>query len=106
MPYDDPDSTDPMTLCGVEFPTADDGAVRAMAECFIEEYARMGFDDERLLRLFTTPGFAGPNLALEALGEDAIRALIAEQLRGRRAAPSRVAMERRAGGAIGLPVLE
>lgn len=106
MPYDDPDATDPMTLIGVECPAADDGAVREMAECFVEEYVRMGFDEERLLRMFTTRGFAGPALALQTLGEDAIKAMIAEQLQGRSAAPSRIVVEQRAGGAIGLPVLD
>lgn len=106
MPYDDPDPTDPMTLHGVECPTADDAAMREMAECFIEEFARMGFDEDRLMRMFTANGYAGPNLALRTLGEHTIRSMIAEQMGDRRQAPSRVAMEPKACGSIGLPVLD
>lgn len=105
MPYDDPDPTDPMTLVGVECPTADEGAMRVMAECFIEEYVRLGFDEERLLRLFRTRGYAGPNLAWQALGEEAIRAMIAEQLDCRRTAPPRLDVVS-AGYGFTLPVLE
>jgi hypothetical protein len=106
MPYDDPDPTDPMTLHGVECPTEDDEAVREMAECFIEEFARMGFDEDRLMRMFTVNGYAGPNLALRTLGENVIRSMISEQLGVRRQAPSRVEVNTRACGSIGLPVLD
>ncbi len=105
MPYDDPDPTDPMTLVGVVCPTADEGAMREMAECFIEEYVRLGFDEARLLRLFRTQGFAGPNMAWQTLGEEAIRAMIAEQLGCRRTAPSRLDVVSADGG-FTLPVLE
>ncbi|MBI4717444.1 MAG: hypothetical protein HY763_06545 [Planctomycetes bacterium] len=80
MPFDDPDFTDPMTLHGVVVETEDDQAMRTMAECFIEEYARLGFEASRILRLFRTPGYAGPNMALHALGEPVISELIGECL--------------------------
>jgi len=79
MPHDDPDPTDPMTLHGVMM---EDGhappldAVRDMAECFIDEYARLGFDADRILHLFRTRGYAGPYMAAEMLGDGAIRELV------------------------------
>lgn len=79
MPYDDPDPTDPMTLHGVmmndgEAPSPD--AVLDMAECFIEEFARMGFDANQILHLFDTKGYAGPAMATEILGKPRIRELV------------------------------
>jgi hypothetical protein len=51
-------------------------AVREMAECFIDEYARLGFDANRILHMFRTKGYAGPYMATEILGEEAIRDLV------------------------------
>ena len=76
MPYDDPDATDPMTLNGVMVDTDSDQAMRGMAECFIEEYFRLGYDREGLMKLFRTRGYAGPHLAHETLGEETIAAMI------------------------------
>lgn len=79
MPYAEPDDTDPMILSGVvledgEAPPTE--AVREMAECFIDEYARLGFDANRILHMFRTRGYAGPFMATEVLGEQAIRELV------------------------------
>ncbi|MCK6456367.1 MAG: hypothetical protein L6Q92_07535 [Phycisphaerae bacterium] len=106
MPYDDPDPTDPMTLTGVEIATDDPGAIRAMAECFIEEYVRLGLSAEAIAELFESRRYAGPTLALDGLGSKVILELIQEQmlLRGPRAA--RVQIAKTAGGSIQLPVLE
>lgn len=76
MPYDDPDPTDPMTLHGVAVETADDSAMLAMAECFIDEYARLGFDANRILHMFNTRGYAGPYMAASVLGKERIRAMV------------------------------
>ena len=106
MPYDDPDPTDPMTLHGVMFETGGNEANREMAACFIEEYLRLGFDSDRILKMFKTRGCAGPFMACQTLGETAIMALIDEQilLRNHRRSP---AMNLRKGnGDITLPVLE
>ena len=78
MPYDDPDATDPMTLRGVVVETENEDAIRDMAECFVEEYMRSGFDAERIMKMFKTQGYVGPFLAYQTLGEDAIRRVIAE----------------------------
>ncbi|MEK6674933.1 MAG: hypothetical protein AABZ47_04675 [Planctomycetota bacterium] len=76
MPYDDPDPTDPMTLHGVAVETSDDAAMCEMAECFIDEYARLGFDADRILHMFNTRGYAGPFMATTALGKERIRELV------------------------------
>ncbi len=106
MPYDDPDAGDPMTLHGVLIETEDDGAMREMAECFIEEFARLGFDAGRILKLFTNPGYAGPFLAYQTLGDEAIRAFIDEQMSLRNHDRSGTPPLRGAGGEISLPVLD
>ncbi len=78
MPYEDPDPTDPMTLNGVVFETNSDHAMREMAACFIDEYLRLGFGCERIMKLFQTRSYAGPHMAYRSLGEDAIQKLIDE----------------------------
>ena len=106
MPYDDPDATDPMTLHGVVLETKDDAAMRDMAECFVEEYLRSGFDGDRILRMFKTQGYAGPFLAYQTLGEDAIRGIVdgLVLLWGERAPVSAAAAATK--GTVSLPVLE
>ena len=106
MPYEDPDPTDPMTLHGVAVETDDDQAMRDMAACFVEEYARLGFDSERIMAVFKTKGYAGPHMALEAMGETAIGKLIADTMELRRPRPSVGAMEVLPGTDIRLPVLD
>lgn len=106
MPYEDPDPTDPMTLHGVGVETDNDDAMVEMAACFIEEYARLGFDARRIERMFHTQGYAGPAMALNVLGEERIRKLIAEEvaLRGPRTANKNGCTATSAG--IALPVLD
>ncbi|MEK7732525.1 MAG: hypothetical protein AAB363_11780 [Planctomycetota bacterium] len=110
MPYDDPDPTDPMTLHGVVL-DADEppplGAVREMAECFVDEYARLGFDRGRILRIFTNPGYAGPYMAYEMLGENEVFELVNNVLArwGPMKKPEPL-FQRNAQGAIGLSVIE
>jgi hypothetical protein len=76
MPYDDPDPTDPMTLHGVAVETDDDTAMLEMAECFVDEYARLGFDANRILHMFNVRGYAGPFMATTVLGKERIRELV------------------------------
>ena len=105
MPYGDADETDPMTLQGVAFDTDDDSTIREMAACFVEEYARTGFDAERILGLFRVKGYAGPYLAYRCLGEAAIRSLIDETLERRRPRQKNVLCECETAGDIRLTVL-
>lgn len=108
MPYDDPDPTDPMTLHGVGVETDDENAMVEMAQCFIEEFARMGFSADRLLRMFTHPGYAGPHLAYRHLGEERIRGLIHDELdlRNVGAVDQDALVEVDASGAMKLRVLD
>jgi len=83
MPYGEPDYTDPMTISGVvleDVGSPSEEAVQEMAECFIDEYARLGFDANRILHTFKTKGYAGPYMATQVLGEDAIRELVEQVL--------------------------
>ena len=106
MPYDDPDATDPMTLQGVVVETESDAAMREMAECFMEEYIRIGFDADRIIKMFKTQGYAGPFLAYQTLGEDAIRRLIGEIIALWGGRKDKTALTPSANGQISLPVLE
>lgn len=107
MPYDDPDTTDPMTLHGVMFDVDDAAPHREMAECFIEEYIRAGFDRRRLLHMFEVRGYAGPNMALHILGREAIEKLVDDCLaRWGPRAPSAAQLATAAGGGLSLRVME
>ncbi len=106
MPYDDPDATDPMTLHGVVVETESDAAMRDMAECFVEEYIRSGFDEDRILKMFKTTGYAGPFLAYQTLGEDAIRRIIDELVPLWGGRKDETAQSPSVAGQISLPVLE
>jgi len=106
MPYDDPDPTDPMTLTGVELEVDDPRSIREMAECFAEEYVRMGLSPRAILEIFESGEFAGPALAMRRLGREAVLEILLEQhlLRGPRGL--RVQIDQMPGGALSLPVLE
>jgi len=77
MPYHEPDSSDPQVLVGVGLP-ADAEAMREMAYVFAEEFCRMGWDAQRILRVFSNPFYAGAHRAYRALGEPALRAIVVE----------------------------
>ncbi len=113
MPYDDPDATDPMTLHGVAVETTDDRAMHEMAECFVQEYLRSGFDPDRIMHMFKAQEYAGPYLAWRTLGEDAIRTMIDEQMRLRNLHRPVGRSDQRAScvgtdssGGVSLPVLD
>ncbi len=67
---------DPMALVGVDLGQGpNDEALTEMAWCFVEEYARMGWSGERILRLFRNPFYRGPHQILRVKGEDFVRSL-------------------------------
>jgi len=68
---------DPMELVGVELPAGEE-AMREMAYVLGEEFARLGFDETRLLRVFRNPFYTGPHRALRVLGEQAVEEIVAE----------------------------
>jgi hypothetical protein len=80
MPYDDPEPDDPHLLVGVSLP-GDEASTREMAAAFADEFAQMGFDRERLLKLFTNPFYAGASAARQLLGDAEITRIVVESLR-------------------------
>jgi hypothetical protein len=82
------ESEDPLELVGVQMKEGpDEQALEEMAWCFIEEYARMGWNGERILKLFRNPFYRGPNQILRAKGEEFIREHI-EKITGVKASPT------------------
>jgi hypothetical protein len=79
MPYDDPDPRDPHELVGVALP-GDRESMREMAVTFAEEFAALGFDEERLLGLFRRPENLGAYRAYRVLGEVEVQGIIREAL--------------------------
>jgi hypothetical protein len=81
MPMREADTDDPMELVGVRLPVADDQAMRDMAECFVEEFVRLGHTADELMRMFRNPFYAGVHQAYRVLGEAPIGELIAKYIR-------------------------
>lgn len=77
MPKDEFDFEDPFELNGMALLTHEDTSTE-MAECFIEEFMRMGYGPQQLLALFRNPHYLGPNLVHEKRGEPFLRDLIVE----------------------------
>ncbi len=77
MPHGRPDPADPNLLVGVRLPTDEDGLVE-MAYTFAEEFATLGHDRGRILRMFRNPRFGGPHAAYRALGEGVVLGIVAE----------------------------
>ena len=69
MPKDEVDPTDPMELVGVELPAASDAELTEMTDCFIEEFARMGWPRAKVLKMFRTPFYAAAHRVWLAKGE-------------------------------------
>jgi hypothetical protein len=77
MPKDEFDFEDPLELNGVALFSHED-TTNDMAECFTEEFMRMGYSHKQILALFRNPQYLGPNLALQKRGEPVIRDTITE----------------------------
>jgi hypothetical protein len=93
VPYDDYDAEDPLELVGCEVELADEHLTE-MAECFVEEFARMGYGANELLELFRNPFYRGPHSVYQARGEEYVRRLI-EEIVGERPARSAPGLARR-----------
>ncbi len=79
MPYWEPDPSDPYNLVGVEVP-AHQSVHLEMAYAFAEEFARLGFDEGRLLRLFKNPFYRSAHRAFRILGEEKTESIVREAL--------------------------
>ena len=77
MPKDEFDFDDPMELSGVGLMTTED-TTDAMAECFIEEFMRLGYNHKQVLALFRNPHYLGMNMVLQNRGEPFVRDKITE----------------------------
>ena len=80
---------DPMDLVGMVFP-GEAGQVEAMAECIVEEYVRLGWDERRLFSIFASPMFLATHRIYRQKGEDFVRGLIQETWRKYRPPPKEV----------------
>jgi hypothetical protein len=75
MPKDEFVDEDPMELVGMVLPGSE-WQLEKMAECIVEEYIRLGWDEERLMTLFNNPMFLGTYRICRYKGEDYVRELI------------------------------
>ena len=74
-----PEADDPFALEGVGVPDPDGTALRDMAECFAEEFLRLGFPPGRVLALFESPRYPLAHQAYTRLGAQETRVLIERQ---------------------------
>ena len=79
MGYREPEASDPHELVGVVLP-GDEASTREMAAAFAEEFARFGWQRERILAMFRNPAYRAANAALGTLGDEQIRSVVDEAL--------------------------
>lgn len=72
---------DPMEMIGVQLPNQTEEQLRDMALCFAEEFAREGWDRERLLKMFRTPFYQGPYMVWQQKGDDFVCSVIDEAIK-------------------------
>jgi hypothetical protein len=75
VPKDEFVEEDPLELVGMVLP-GQAGQLEAMAECLVEEFVRMGWDERRLMTLFTNPMFMATYRIFQVKGEEYVRGLI------------------------------
>jgi hypothetical protein len=75
MPKDEFVDEDPMELVGMVLP-GEPGEEERMAECIVDEYVRLGWNEARLMALFTTSMFMGTYRIYRYKGELYVRELI------------------------------
>ena len=76
---------DPFAIVGVQVEDDDrGGALEEMARVFVEEFARMGWDRDRILDMFRNPFYRGPHVVYRARGEPFVIRMIDNVLGGRR----------------------
>ncbi|MFQ5410179.1 MAG: hypothetical protein ACE5FI_17350 [Anaerolineales bacterium] len=75
MPHSELSFEDPLELTGIVLP-GEPGTLDAMAETFVEEYVRMGWDERRLLTLFVNPMFMATHRIYQEKGEGYVQELV------------------------------
>lgn len=75
MPHDEFVDEDPMEMIAAVVP-GEAGQLEAMAECFVEEYVRLGWDEPRLMTLFVNPLFLATHRVYRLKGDAYVRELI------------------------------
>jgi len=75
MPKDEFSEHDPMELIAMVLP-GEVGTLEEMAECLIEEFVRLGWDEARMMTLFCNPMFLATHRIYRLKGEEYIRTLI------------------------------
>lgn len=76
MPKHEPEGEDPLELTGVSFDDPTGESVRTMAECFADEFLRLGHSPAEVMDLFRSPEHRLANLAWQELGEVAVFAMV------------------------------
>ena len=72
---------DPLELVGMVVPVPPGyDSMAEMGRCFVEEFALMGWDRRRILRLFKSPVYAGAHAIYRARGEEFVDSLITQVL--------------------------
>lgn len=79
MPHKETESDDPLELVGMVL-AGEPGELELMAECIIEEYVRLGWDEKRLMTIFRSPMFLATHRIYRQKGEPWVRELIGQVL--------------------------
>ncbi len=80
----EPEADDPMELTGVVLPVQDEASLKEMAGCFVEEFLRDGWSEERLRAMFRNPFYRGPYLVWRQKGDAYVDSVIQEVRRAQR----------------------
>lgn len=76
MPKNEPDLTDPMELAGVAFDDPSGESTRIMAECFADEFLRLGHSPVEVMDLFRCQEHRLANHAWQILGDVKVYLLV------------------------------
>lgn len=77
MPKDEAALTDPMELTGLVGPELTEADIAEMTDALVDEFVRLGFDDDQLLALFKNPNYAMTHWIWQTRGETYARDVIA-----------------------------
>jgi len=72
----EPASSDPLGLNAVGVPDGTGEGTRHMAECFAEEFLRLGHGPEQVVGLFRSPRYRLAHHAWTVLGEETVHEIV------------------------------